>query len=147
MIDPKEILYREGRRASLDLQERAPDMTGTELIAEEIDVPAWDAQKDYTGWKAGCPAADEGQVWILLIPHNAAHYTGRPSGIRSLWGLAHTTDPALAKPWVAPYGTSGVYLAGECCRYEDRVWRNRYEGNEYPPMTPNAEDRWEEVAV
>ena len=97
MIDPKEIMYREGRRAALDLQERAPDMTGTELIAEEIDVPAWDAQKDYTGWKAGCPAADEGQVWILLIPHNAAHYTGRPSGIRSLWGLAHTTDPALIR--------------------------------------------------
>ena len=67
MIDAKSIMYREGRRAALDLQERAPDMTGTELIAEEIDVPAWDAQKDYTGWKAGCPAADEGQVWILLI--------------------------------------------------------------------------------
>lgn len=147
MIDAKSIMYREGRRAALDLQERAPGMTGTELISEETNVPAWDAQKDYTGWKPGCPAADEGQVWILLIPHNAAHYTGRPADLRSLWGLAHTTDPALAKPWVAPYGTSGLYLAGECCRYEGRVWRNRYDGNEYPPMTPNAEDRWEEVAV
>lgn len=146
MIDPKEIMYQEGRRAALDLQDRSPDMTGTQIIAEEVNVPTWDAQKDYTGWKPGWPVSDEAQVWLLIIPHNAAHYPGvHPSGNRACWGLAHTTDPALAKPWVAPYGTSGLYREVECCTYKDKVWRNHFEGNPYPPMTQGAEERWQEV--
>ena len=145
MMDFRKIMYEEGRRQAKDLQQRSPGMTGTELIAQEGNVPAWSAEKDYTGWKAGYPAADEGQVWTLLMPHNAAHYTCRPSGLRSLWGLAHTTDPAQAKPWVAPYGTSGLYREGECCTYKDKLWRNHFEGNPYPPMTQGAEERWQEV--
>ena len=40
MIDPKRIMYQEGRRAALDLQGRAPGMTGTEIIENEVHVPA-----------------------------------------------------------------------------------------------------------
>lgn len=147
MIDPKRIMYQEGRRAALDLQGRAPGMTGTEIIEKEVNVPAWDAQKDYTGWKAGYPVSDEGQVWTLLIPHNAAAYTGRPFTLRALWGLAHTTDPAKAKPWVSPYGISGLYMIDECCTYAGHVWRNLHDRNEFPPMTMNVEDRWEDLGV
>lgn len=146
MIDPKQILFEEGRRQALNLQCRAPAMTGTELIAEQTNVPAWNGEKDYTSWEPGWPVTDEGQVWVLLIPHNAAAYPGvRPGGNRACWGLAHTTDPALAKPWVAPWGTSGVYMAGECCTWEGSVWRSRRDGNAYPPMTQGAEDGWEAV--
>ena len=153
MIDPKEIMYQEGRRAALDLQGRAPGMTGTEIIAEENIVPAWDSSKDYTGWKAGYPVADEGQVWTLLQPHNAAHYPGRPSSLRALWGLAHTTDPAKAKPWVAPYGTSGLYMAEEVCTHPHagsgklHIWRCTYNGNEYPPQTQGVESRWVDMGL
>ena len=67
---------------------------------------------------------DEGQVWTLLQPHNAAAYTGRPSSLRALWGLAHTKNPEKAKPWVDPYGTSGMYMTDECYRSADgRVFR------------------------
>ena len=144
MIDPKRIMYEEGRRQALALQEQAPDMTGTEIIDQEGNVPAWDGSKDYSAWVIGCPVADEGQVWTLLQPHNAAHYTGRPSTLRALWGLAHTTDPAKAKPWVVPYGTSGLYLLDEVCTHNGRVWKNLYDGNEYPPETLGVEDRWED---
>lgn len=152
MIDPKEIMYKEGRRQALDLQERAPGMTGTEIIAEEGKAPAWDPAKDYSKWAPGWPAADEGQVWLLLQPHNAVHYPGRPSTLRALWGLAHTTDPAKAKPWVAPYGTSGLYKIGECCTYpaadgSTHTFRNLYDNNEFPPLTLNVEDRWEDLGV
>lgn len=145
MIDPKAIMFEEGRRQALDLQDRSPDMTGTEIIAEEFNVPAWDKSYDYTRWKAGYPVHDEGQVWLLQIPHNAASYTGRPSSLRALWGLAHTTDPEKAKPWVAPSGVSGLYMKGECCTYDDRIWRNLYDRNEFPPLTLNVEDRWENL--
>lgn len=150
MIDPKSIMYEEGRRNALDLIARAPEMDGTAVIAEEVKVPAWSAAADYSGKAVGIPVADDGQIWTLLIPHNAAHYVGRPSTLRALWGLAHTKDPAKAKPWVASYGTSGMYEIDECCTYpaEDgstHVFRNKHDKNEYPPLTLNVEDRWEDL--
>lgn len=142
-----EILRQQGKADALDLQGRAADMTGTEIIAEENKVPAFDPAKDYTKWPVGAPVADDDQVWTLLQPHNAAHYTGRPADLRALWGLAHTTDPAKAKPYVAPYGTSGLYMVDEVCIYEGHIFRNKHDRNEYPPMTLNVEDRWEDLGV
>ena len=148
MTSKERVLQRErdrGRMAAKELQARAPEMTGTEIIAEEGKVPAWDPAKDYTKWAAGWPVADEGQVWILLQPHNAAHYTGRPSSLRALWGLTHTTDPAMAKPWVAPFGTSGLYMTGECCTENGSTYRSTLDNNAYSPIEYPA--RWEPVEI
>ena len=151
--DVRAIMYEEGRRQALDLQARAPGMTGTEIIAEEGKVPAFDPAKDYTAWPIGAPVADEGQVWTLIQPHNAAHYTGRPSILRALWGLTHTTDKAKAKPWVEPYGTSGLYMVDEVCTHPHagsgklHVWRCNYDNNEYPPQTQGVEGRWVDMGL
>lgn len=93
-----ELLRSLGQRDAAELRQAAGAMTGTEVIAAERAVPAWNSQQDYTGWPAGAPVSDEGQVWLLIQPHNAANYQGRPATLRALWGLAHTTDPARAKP-------------------------------------------------
>lgn len=123
MMDAKtlvlDLLRDLGQREATELRKSAADMSGTEIIALERAVPAWDKQQDYTGWPAGAPVADEGQVWLLIQPHNAANYEGRPATLRALWGLAHTTDPARAKAWVEPQGTSGMYMQGECYRAAD----------------------------
>lgn len=121
MID----IFRElGRESARKLREEAHGLTGTEIIRRGTSIPAFDPQKDYSGWPAGSPVTDEGQVWTLIQPYNAANYDGRPSGLRALWGLAHTTDPDCAKPWVDAYGTSGMYMAGECYKDADgTVWR------------------------
>lgn len=103
-----------GRADALKLREAAGGMTGTQIIANEFSAPAFDPQKDYSGWPVGAPVTDEGQVWTLIQPYDAANYEGRPSTLRAIWGLVHTTDPAKAKPWVDPYGTSGMYMKGEC---------------------------------
>lgn len=113
-----------GKADALRLRTEAYGLSGTEIIEREVSAPSYDPQKDYSAWPVGAPVADDGQVWLLIQPHNAAHYGGRPAEQRALWGLAHTTDPARAKAWVAPFGTSGVYMAGEC--YKDAggaVWR------------------------
>lgn len=150
MIDPKSVMYEEGRRNALALQEQAASLSGTEIIAQEENIPAWSSTKDYSKWPIGAPVQDDGQDWLLLIPHHAAHYTGRPAGLRALWGLAHTTDPKKAKPWVSSYGTSGLYMLNECCTYpvpdgNVHVFRNLYDKNEFPPLTLNVEDRWEDL--
>ena len=80
-----DTMRSQGRFDALQLILAAPDMTGTELIAEELKIPAWNPKADYSGQKPGVPVQDEDQVWTLIIPHNAAHYTGRPATLRALW--------------------------------------------------------------
>lgn len=145
MIDfEHEIFKAAGRMAALKLREEAANLTGTEIIDREHDAPDFDPEKDYSNWPVGSPVADEGQVWLLLQPYNAAHYTGRPSTLRALWGLAHTKDPAKAKPWVDAYGTSGMYMTDEC--YVDDagvVWRCKNDNVVHPASAlPGA---WEAV--
>lgn len=141
-----DVLRYLGAREAAELREGAADMDGTAIIAMERAVPAWDKQQDYSAWPAGAPVADEGKVWLLIQPHRAADYDGRPSTLRALWGLAHTTDPARAKPWVDPQGTSGMYMVGECYRAEDgTVYRCLQDNCVYDAQAlPSA---WEEVEV
>lgn len=108
-----------GRSDALKLREEAHTLTGTQIIDREFSIPEFSSKKDYSAYPVGSPVTDEGQVWTLIQPHNAGNYAGRPSTLRALWGLCHTKNPAKAKPWVEPYGTSGMYMTGEC--YKDKV--------------------------
>lgn len=142
----KGAMYRQGRADAQALREEANSLTGTQIIAREAAVPAFDPSKDYTGCPVGTPVSDEGQVWTLIQPHNASHYQGRPATLRALWGLCHTTDPAKAKPWVNPLGTSGTYLLGECYRAEDgTVYRCRVDQTVYDAVA--MPDHWEAVEL
>ena len=151
MIDPKSIMYDEGRRNALDLAGRAPQMDGTDIIAEEDHIPAWREDAVYTADHVGFPVRDNGQVYTLLMPHTPAHNPGsRPADLRAIYDLKHTKDPAKAKPWMASYGISGLYMIEECCVWPfpdgtDHVFRNQYDRNEFPPLTLNVEDRWEDL--
>jgi hypothetical protein len=117
-----------GRADALKLRKEAHALTGTQIIENEHSVPAFDGKKDYSEYPVGAPVADEGQVWLLIQPYNAAHYEGRPSTLRALWGLAHTKNPDKAKPWVDPYGTSGMYMTGECYKDADgNVWQAKQD--------------------
>lgn len=137
-------MKEKGADDAASLRVRAHAMTGTEIIAAEIAVPDFDPQKDYSACPVGTPVADEGQVWTLIQPHNAALADGRPSTFRALWGLCHTTDPTKAKPWVDAYGTSGMYMAGECYKAADgAVYRCKQDDCVYDAAAlPSA---WEEV--
>jgi hypothetical protein len=136
-----------GRSDALKLREEAHSLTGTQIIAQEHATPAFDPQHDYSAWPVGSPVTDEGQVWLLIQPYNASNHPGtRPSTLRALWGLAHTKDPKRAKPWVEPYGTSGMYMQGEC--YRDAagvVWKAKNDNTVFDAvMYP---DGWTEVLL
>lgn len=137
-------MKEKGADDALNLRGRASTMDGTAIIAEESKVPDFDAQKDYSACPVGTPVADEGQVWKLIRPYNAANYSGRPSTLRALWGLYHTTDPAKAKAWVAPLGTSGMYMTGECYKAADgKVYRCKQDNCVYDVAAlPSA---WEDA--
>lgn len=116
-------MFRElGRYNALKLRAEAKDLTGTEIIDRENSIPMFDVEKDYSEWPLNAPVSDNGQVWLLLQPHNAAAYPAlRPETNRACWGLAHTTNPEKARAWVDAYGTSGMYMIGECYRTEDGI--------------------------
>ena len=117
-----DVMRQQGRADALDLRSRAAEMDGTAIIAEEAKAPEFDPEKDYSGWPVGAPVRDGEQVYKLLQPHNAAHYPGvRPANSPTLWSVTHTKDPARAKPWKKPDGTSGMYMTGECYLAEDGV--------------------------
>ena len=139
-----EVFRSLGRADALKLREEAKNLTGTQIIDREYSIPAFDPQKDYSGFPVGAPVTDEGQVWLLIQPYNAANYDGRPSTLRALWGLAHTTNPERAKPWVDPLGTSGMYMEGECYKDADgNVWRCKQNNTVYPADA--WADGWEAV--
>lgn len=123
-----------GKSDALDLIKRMPEMSDTEIIDEEEKLPQYDNSKDYSSYTANqfC-VKDENQVWVLLQPYNAANYPNtRPSGLRALWGLKHTKNSRKAKPYVAPYGTSGLYMKDEC--YIDNngiIWISLVDNNAY----------------
>lgn len=133
-----------GRQDALALRGNARDMDGTAVIAEEYKAPAWRQDRDYTGWPVGGPVTYDAQVYRLLQPHNAAHYPdSTPANTPALWSIAHTADPSQAKPWAAPQGTSGMYMAGECCLWEGAVYRCLQDNTVHDPgAMPGA---WEEV--
>lgn len=141
-----DMLRRNGAADATALRSEASNLDGTAIIAREGSVPDFVPGKDYTGWPAGAPVADDGQVWQLIQPYNSKDHPGRPAELRAIWGLCHTKDPARAKPWVDPYGTSGMYMTGECYRSEDgKIWRCKQDNTVHDALAlPEA---WEEVTV
>ena len=127
------------------LKEQGESMSGTEIIDQELFVPDWKPANYQT---VGAPVRYEGQVYKVLQVHDStSNPDWTPAATPALWSVCHTTDPAKAKPWLEPQGTSGMYQLGECYRADDgMVYRQIYDGgNVYDAAaTP---DRWETVEV
>ena len=139
-------MYAYGQSKARELRSNAPDMTDTEITAAESYIPEWRAGIQ----KAGAPVRRSGldQNYRTLQAHDSsANPNWTPEATPALFGIMHTTDPAKAKAWVAPLGTSGMYSLGEC--YKDssgKVWRQIYDGgNVYDAAA--MPDRWEIVEV
>ena len=147
------VLQRErerGRADALDLAERAKNMDGTAIIAEESKVPLFVWGTDYSACPAGTPIAEivdgEAQIFTMITPVNTAHYPGiTPNTERSLYSLCHTKDPKKAKGFISPLGISGLYNVDECCIDNGRVWRNKHPNNEYAPSA--LPERWEDLGA
>ena len=91
MIDPKTVMYEEGRRQALDLQGRAPEMTGTELNAEDDKIPSFQAavaKQNMLDRPVGfvCKSSS-GRVVKLLQVYDSNVYTQEPEELPAQWAL------------------------------------------------------------
>lgn len=137
MTSKDRVLQRErerGRAAALNLAGRAPEMTGTQLIAEQGHIPAWREDAVYEAKHVGFPVQDGDQVYTIIQPHTPAHNPGfRPADLPAIYSIKHTTDPKRAKPYMAPNGQSGMYMTGECCTVDETVYRSIVDNNVWRP--------------
>lgn len=150
MIDPVTVMFDEGRRQALALQERAPAMTGTELNAEEDKIPSFQAavkQKNMLDRKAGqtdgfvCKSTAGRVVW-LIQNYDSDIYTQEPEELPAQWGFVWSDDPAKAKPFIAM--STSPYMAGNCCTENGITYRSTIDNNVWAPSTYPA--GWEVVA-
>ena len=150
MIDPETIMYEEGRRQALDLQERSPTLTGTELNAEEEKIPSFREaarQKNMLDRRAGqtdgfvCRSS-AGRVVRLIQNYDSDIYTAEPEDLPAQWRMVWSTDPEKALPFIAL--STSPYATGDCCTENDVVYRSIMDNNVWSPSSyPTG---WEEVS-
>lgn len=129
-----DMLRLRGAAEARALRTAAAELDGTAIIAREVNIPGFDPGADYSTWPAGAPVTHGEQVYKLLQPHNAANYPGStPANTPALWSIAHTRDPARAKPYAPPQGVSGIYMQGECCMVDGAVYRSSIDNNNWAP--------------
>lgn len=135
-----EALRDIGKQKALNLRAKvvANEVDDTSLIEQEELVPNWKAI-DYSNFEIGTPVRDPsdgtGQVYKLLQKHDATgHDDWNPADAVSLWDIAHTKDPAKAKPYVEPQGTRGMYMKDEVMIWTDeKVYKSTVDNNVYTP--------------
>lgn len=139
------IMYEEGRRQALLLQEASIDMTGTELNAADNDIPEFVAAKKIKNMLNRpigfvCKST-EGRVVQLLQPYDSEIYPQEPEELNAQWGFKWSTDPAKAKPFISL--STSPYMKNDCCTEDDIVYRSLMDGNVWQPSTYSF--GWEKV--
>lgn len=143
----KNIMYTQGRANALALQEKAPDMTGTELNAADSDIPSFKAavtNKNMLERKAGFVCrSSAGRVVRLVQPYDSTIYTQVPEELPAQWGFVWSTDPAKALPFVAI--STSPYNKGDCCTDGGVIYRSTIANNVWSPSAYPA--GWEAVTA
>jgi hypothetical protein len=131
--------------AAMEVQERSPDMNGTELYAVDDRIPQFKEavkKQNMLTRKAGfvCKSS-AGRVVRLLQPYDSSVYTAEPEELPAQYGFVWSDDPAKALPFVAI--STSPYMTGNCCTENDVVFRSKIDNNVHAPSAwPQG---WEKV--
>lgn len=141
------LIRQQGRADALDLQERAPGLTGTELNAEDEKLPGFAAAKaamNMLSRAAGfvCKSS-AGRAVRLLQPYDSDIYPQEPEDLPAQWGFAWSSDPAKARPFVSL--STSPYMTGDCCTENGGTYRSKIDNNVWAPSAYPA--GWEQVEV
>lgn len=127
------------------VKEQAVNLSDTRVVALERFISEWTPgvqQKDSLVRRSSV-----NQVYRVLQAHDSTgNPTWTPEECPALFSVCHTTDPAKAKPWVEPFGTSGMYKLNECYLDESdgSVYRQTFPGdNVYNAKA--LPERWKKV--
>lgn len=142
-------LRRFGTVAAQNLQDRSPEMDGTQLYAEEDYIPSFTAavaKQNMLTRKAGLTdgfvcKSSAGRVVRLIQNYDSTVYTQEPEELPAQWGFVWSTDPAKALPFVAistsPYGKD------TCCTESGKIYRSAIDNNVWAPS--EYPQGWEDI--
>ena len=138
-------LRQAGKQVAEALQQKAPDMNGTELYAEEEFIPSFKAAvakmnmlERPIGFVCRSTA---GRVVRLLQNYDSSIYTQEPEELPAQFGFVWSKDPAKALPFIAL--STSPYNTGDCCIETGIVYRSLIENNVHAPSAyPQG---WEKV--
>ena len=138
-------MQQAGLTQAQTLQERAPEMTGTELYAQDGYIPEFSAAcalKNMLERAAGFVCrSTAGRVVRLIQPYDSTIYTQEPEELPAQWGFVWSTDLAKALPFVAL--STSPYMTGDCCTEGGHVYRSTMDNNVWAPS--GYPSGWEEV--
>ena len=142
--DIKRAMRSQGRADALDLQERSPNLTGTELNAEDDKIPSFRAAvaaknmlERTAGQKDGFVCrSTAGRVVRLLQVYDSSIYTQEPEQLPTQWGFVWSDDPAKAKPFISL--SQSPYMTGNCCTENGITHRSTIDNNVWAPSAYQA---------
>ena len=135
-----ETLKRSGKLAALSVQDKASEMTGTELNAEDMYIPDFKAacvKMNMLNRKVGfvCKSS-AGRVVRLLQNYDSSIYTQEPEELPAQFGFVWSKDPKKALPFIAL--ATSPYDTGDCCTETGIVYRSTMDGNVHAPSAYQA---------
>lgn len=142
MTSRERVLKREydrGRIAAMEVQERSPDMNGTELYAVDDRIPQFKEavkKQNMLTRKAGMTdgfvcKSSAGRVVRLIQNYDSDIFTGEPEDLPAQYGFVWSDDPAKALPFVAI--STSPYMKGNCCTENGSTYRSLYDNNVAAP--------------
>lgn len=120
---------------------KAGSLTPTQVMACDALVEPWAPGV----FAVGDVRSDGGQIWRCAQGHDSSENPGwSPVNSRALWVPYHTTDPAKARPYIAPTMAEDTYNKGECMVWTDETVRRALRDGitHGPDVLPDA---WELV--
>lgn len=158
MTSKERVLAREKEQGRVkgfaeanELQLHAADMTGTELNAETVKIPSFQAAKktqNMLSRKAGqtdgfvCKSS-AGRVVRLIQNYDSDVFPQEPEELPAQWRFVWSKDPAHALPFVAISTSS--YMTGDCCTENGNTFRSTMDNNVNAPSA--WPDGWEAVGA
>lgn len=140
-----DTMRAQGLAQAQALQEASPDMTGTELYAQDDYIPEFSAAcalKNMLERAAGFVCrSTAGRVVRLIQPYDSTIYSQEPEELPAQWGFAWSTDPAKALPFVSL--STSPYNTGDCCTEGGRVYQSKIDTNTWAPS--EYPDGWEDL--
>lgn len=144
-----ETMRRFGKVAAQNLQDRSPEMDGTQLYAEEEYIPSFAAavaKQNMLTRKAGLTdgfvcKSSAGRVVRLIQNYDSETYTQEPEELPAQWRFVWSKDPQKALPFISL--ATSPYATGDCCTYEGHVWRSGQDVNTWAPGTVGVS--WEDL--
>ena len=142
-----DMIRQAGKADAAALQAKADNLTGTQLNEEAVKLPTFKAAcqlKNMLERSIGFVCKSSmGRVVKLLQPYDSTVYTQEPEELPAQWGFAWSQNPKHALPFIAL--STSAYNKGDCCTYDEHVWRSGIDNNVWAPGTPNV--AWEDLGT